>query len=299
MSVIQTPSHPASPLAGVAAMSKPLQGTKLSIGRGFCARSFRAQAVGTLMDPLVMVDHYVMTEDTFGAHPHAGLSAVSLLFEDSEGLFRSRDSLGNDFDLRPGDLYWLKAGSGAVHDESPRVGARTHGLQVFVNMPQSQRFEAPESLLVRAEDMPVITAEGYRVKVAMGESNGVFGARSPAIPMTILVGAIQPSGHFVHGSASNRGIWVQAIEGDLELVVDEQVRSLDRGEALTIRVDASSRVRIGNPSKEPARFALFDGERIDESYVHNGPFVMGSEDEIAAINAAYDSGKLGQIPNSQ
>ena len=80
------------------------------------------------------------------------MSAVSLIFEDSEGRFHNRDSLGNDFDLQPGDLYWLSAGSGAVHDEAPREHSRIHGLQVFVNVPQAQRFNAPSSLLVRKQD---------------------------------------------------------------------------------------------------------------------------------------------------
>ena len=171
------------------------------------------------MDPLVMVDHYVMTEPTFGAHPHAGMSAVSLLFEDSEGLFHNRDSLGNDFDLRPGDLYWLSAGSGAVHDESPRANARIHGLQVFVDVPQTQRFDTPTSRLIRSEDMPVINNARSRVKVALGESNGIRGAASPSTPMTILDGAIQAGGQFIHESVANRGIWVQSIEGSLDVVV--------------------------------------------------------------------------------
>src|SRR6056297_318512 len=201
-----------------ARVSEPLEGNELTVGNGFEARSFRANEIGKLMDPLVMVDHYVMTEPTFGAHPHAGMSAVSLLFEDSEGLFQNRDSLGNDFDLRPGDLYWLRAGSGAVHDEAPRLSARTHGLQVFVNVPQSQRFDDPDSLLVRADDMPVISTAEYCVKVALGESNGVSGAASPSVSMTILDGTIQSGGHFSHVSATNRGVWIQVIKGCPDVV---------------------------------------------------------------------------------
>ncbi|MBL6691098.1 MAG: DbpA RNA binding domain-containing protein [Pseudomonadales bacterium] len=104
------------------------------------------------------------------------MSAVTLLLEDGEGHFHNRDSLGNDFDLRPGDIYWLAAGSGAIHDEYPRANARTHGFQLFVNVSQQDRFETPKSRLVRSEDMPVIETAGYQVKVAMGESNDVRGA---------------------------------------------------------------------------------------------------------------------------
>src|SRR6056297_1170899 len=125
----------------------PVDGESLSIGSGFSAQSFRARDVGPAMDPLVLVDHYVMTEPTFGTHPHAGLSAVSLIFMDSDGRFHNRDSLGNNFDLLPGDLYWLSAGRGALHNESPRDGSRIHGLQVFVNVSEALRHEAPSSLL--------------------------------------------------------------------------------------------------------------------------------------------------------
>ncbi len=278
-----------------AVVSEPLDGASLSVGGGFEAQSFRARDIGAAMDPLVMVDHYVMTEPTFGAHPHAGMSAVSLLFEDSVGLFHNRDSLGNDFDLHPGDLYWLRAGGGAVHDESPRDNARTHGLQVFVNVPQAQRFDAPTSLLVRAQDMPVIRTDDYRVKVALGESNGVRGAVSPSLPMTILDGTLQPGGRFSHEAASNRGIWIHAIEGSLEVTIGEEVRLLASGQALAIDADGAAEVRLRNAASETAHFAMFDGEQIDERYVQDGPFVMGSEEQIADIKAAYEAGRLGGI----
>lgn len=279
-------------------VSEPISGVDINVGAGFKARSFRAQDIGETMDPLVMVDHYVMTESTFGTHPHAGMSAVSLLFEDSEGLFHNRDSLGNDFDLQPGDLYWLSAGSGAVHDESPRANARIHGLQVFVNVPQAQRFETPTSLLVRSTDMPVINDRDFRVKVALGESNGVRGATSPSTPMTILNGTIQPGGRFSHESVDNQGIWVQAVKGSLHVVVGETARHLAPSQAITVKADEAAAICISNPSHEPVHFSLFDGAQIDETYVQDGPFVMGSEEQIANIKAAYKAGQLGSIPGN-
>lgn len=277
-------------------VSEPISGADLTIGSGFKAQSFSAGAVGEAMDPLVMLDHYMMTNPTFGAHPHAGMSAVSLLFEDSEGLFHNRDSLGNDFDLQPGDLYWLRAGSGAVHDESPRANARIHGLQVFVNVPQTQRFESPDSLLVRSEDMPVITSADHRVKVALGESNGVHGAASPSTSLTILDGTIQPGGDFSHTPAANRGIWVQSVQGDLDIVVGSIIKQLAHGQAVAINSDGSAEISIRNASRESAHFALFDGAQIAETYVQDGPFVMDSQEQIADIKAAYEAGHLGSIP---
>src|SRR6056297_2162689 len=138
-------------------VSQPIVGKPHRIGAGFEALTFKHDRFEGLMDPLVMIDHYTMSRPTFGAHPHAGMSALSVLFEDSQGLFNNRDSLGNNIDLQPGDAYWLKAGSGAVHDEKPTEGSRTHGLQVFINLPQRHKFDAPASLHVSSDEIPVIT----------------------------------------------------------------------------------------------------------------------------------------------
>lgn len=136
---INAEEKPAFNLASSLTVTSAKYGKVIEIGSGFTAMTFKEKDYFDSMDPLVMVDHYRMTEPTFGAHPHAGLSAVPVLFEDSEGKFHNRDSLGNDFDLMPGDLYWLKAGSGVIHDESPRQGAKIHGLQVFVNLPSVEK----------------------------------------------------------------------------------------------------------------------------------------------------------------
>ena len=283
----------------VAVVSEPISGDDLTIGSGFKAQSFRAREIGEAMDPLVMVDHFVATKPTFGVHPHAGMSAVSLLFEDSEGLFHNLDSLGNDLDLQPGDLYWLSTGRGAVHDEHPRPNSRIHALQVFVNVPQAQRFEAPTSRLVRSEDMPVITTAEYRVKVALGESNDVRGATSPSTPMTMLDGSIQPGGRFSHRAAAKRGLWVHAITGSLDVVVGETTRHLASGQAIAIKCDSSAKIILSNPSRESVHFVLFDGAQIGEPFVQDGPFVMGSQQQIADIKAAYKAGQLGTIADNR
>lgn len=284
--------------SGMMPVSEPLSGADLSVGGGFEAQSFRASEIGGAMDPLVMLDHYVMTKPTFGVHPHAGMSAVSLLFEDSEGHFHNRDSLGNDFDLQPGDLYWLSAGSGAVHDESPRRNSRIHGLQVFVNVPQSRRFETPSSLFVSAKDMPVIDGPDYRVRVALGESNGIRGAVSPSTPMAILDGKIQPGGCFSHQSAAGRGVWVLSVEGSLDVAIGNTAKRAAQGQAIAIRTDGSEEIEISNQSDEAIHFVLFDGKRIAESYVQEGPFVMGTQEQIVSIKAAYEAGRLGNITNN-
>lgn len=274
----------------------PADGEPISIGSGFSARSFRVQDIGPAMDPLVMVDHYLMSEPTFGTHPHAGISAVSLIFPDSEG--HNRDSLGNDFDLLPGDLYWLKAGRGALHNESPREDSRIHGLQVFVNVPQEFRHEEPSSLLVRQQDMPVLSNGQYSVRLALGESNGVAGARSPGLPVTILYGQLVLNGSFEHELTSGRNAWLHAIDGDVDVAVLAHEAKLRKGQAIAIGNSESGEsitVRISASNHSQSKFALLDGQAIKEPFVQRGPFVMNSTDEIEAINKAFDEGRFGSV----
>ncbi len=294
-SLAEKPELNGNPAASVTA---PQRGHHLEIGRGFTARSFRERDFSGAMDPLVMVDHYRMSESTFGAHPHAGLSAVSVLFEDSEGEFHNRDSLGNDFDLMPGDLYWLKAGSGAVHDEAPRAGARTHGLQVFVNLPARMKQDAPESLRVKAQDMPVLEADGNRVRVVLGESNGITGQVSPALPMTILDGKLAAGSTFTHDLQAGENGWVYAVKGVIELIVAGEKVRLQAGESIAIEATSGSAcntIEFTNVAGSVAHFVLFAALPVKEAFVQKGPFVMNNEAEIAQVEADYAAGKLGHL----
>lgn len=273
-------------------------GETFTIADGFEALAFRDKDFPGAMDPLVMVDHYWMTKPTFGAHPHAGMSAVSVIFEDSEGPFHNRDSLGNDFDIMPGDLYWLKAGSGAIHDESPRLGSKIHGLQVFVNLPSVLRMSDPESFHVKSQDMPVIENGGYRVRVVLGESNGVSGQQSPVLPMTILDGNIDSNKSFFHQLHRGENTWITAIGGELMIRVSGRQMHLVAGQAIAISdvsSDTITNIQLFNPGTEKAHFALFAGMPTKETYVQKGPLIMGSAAEIAQAASDYALGKFGKL----
>ena len=98
------------------------QGETMTRGEGFEALSFIHRTLDGLMDPLIMVDHFTMTAPTFAPHAHAGLSAVSVLFEDSTGSFRSRDSLGNDIELAPATCTGLGPRGGRSTTKRRRPG---------------------------------------------------------------------------------------------------------------------------------------------------------------------------------
>ena len=277
-------------------LSKAVSGTKFEIGNGFQAIAFRDNDFLNAMDPLVMVDHYRMSKPTFGAHPHAGLSAVSVIFEDSIGKLHNQDSLGNNFDIMPGDLYWLKAGSGVIHDEAPLPKSAIHGLQVFVYLPSEERQSTPASLHVKADDMPIIKYNGSRVRVVLGESNGLQGHKPPTLPMTILDGFIDQHAYFLHQLNQDENAWIYAVEGKMEIEIGDNKVNIASGQAIAISKNISNKnIKLSNVDNKPSHFTLFTAKPNNESYIHKGPFVMKTEEEITLVEANFAAGKFGTL----
>jgi len=277
--------------------SSMVSGKPLDIGAGFKALSFRHDQFDGLMDPIVMVDHYTMTNPTFGTHPHAGMSAVTILFEDSDGVFNNKDSLGNDIDLLPGDAYWLKAGAGAIHDEKPTPGSRAHGLQIFVNLPQSFKHDAPGSLHVQASDMPVIQGHGFRARVIFGESNGTSGATSPALPFTALDIHLEDGGSYTHQVGNDQSTLLFAVTGSTSISMDEQTVDLAEGQAIAL-LNRSDTQPLQLASSNYGHVAVLQGAPIREQFVQKGPFVMTDMEELDKVSAAYEAGLFGAISTS-
>ncbi|WP_250461752.1 pirin family protein [Microbulbifer litoralis] len=279
-------------------ITEAVTGESLVIGDGFTAVSFKERHFGGLMDPLLMVDHYTMSEPTFGPHPHAGIAAVSVLFESSSGQFNNRDTLGNDLDLQPGDLYWLNAGRGALHDEAPRAGARIEGLQVFVNLPAQMKHRPPSALHVKAASIPLVEGAGYRVRVVMGESGGVRGARAPTRPLTVLDGHLAAGARYTHLLPVQHSGWLYAVRGDLEVTVGRRSVRLPAGRALAIgnrSTSAELAVEFANTSTADGQFALFSGAPVGEYFVQQGPFAMSSREELQQVQEDYAAGRLGTL----
>lgn len=280
-------------------LNEKITGNPFTVGKSFHALAFRHSHFETGFDPLIMVDHYTMTGSTFGAHPHAGLSAVSIIFEDSVGKFHNRDSLGNDFDLDPGDLYWLKAGSGVVHDEKPRENSKIHGLQVFVNMLNKDKQDEPSSLHLKAKDIPVIDEHGARVRVLLGTCNGVQAAQSPSTPLTILDGLIEISKHFDFVMDKGAGAWIYAVSGTLQLEVGSSVVVLKKGTSISLTSASEGlKIRVVNIGLEDSHFAVLSGKPLNEPFLQQGPLVAADSRSMERTIARKEQGLFGVIPEN-
>ncbi len=278
---------------------KPRLGAAVSgmghvIGDGFTARHFSEEMFGGGMDPLLMVDHFVMTAPTFEPHLHAGISAVTVMLEDATGGFLNRDTLGNNVRLKAGDLYWLAAASGAAHEETPEAGARVHALQIFVNLPARLKSAPARALHVLAEDAPVLSADGHRVRVLLGRSNGAVGSECTPEEMTMLDGTLVAGGHFTHALPEGRQAWIYAVSGALTIEIDGATMTLEAGTATTIADGDPTDVTLTSP--EPAHFMLMAARPIRETFVKHGPLVMSTAEDVRRTLVDYARGKFGHVP---
>lgn len=275
------------------------------------AHVFHPQHLG-LVDPFIGVDVFNMPHHFFLPHPHGGMSAITYLLPHSPGGVRNRDSLGDDSIIAPGDLHWLQAGSGMVHEETPATpGVPAVGLQIFVNMAAAHKQDAPAVFKVPAADMPVLQQTGASVRVVAGEWGGHASpiASDPrwATRVTLLDVTLQPdaevrlplpAGHqgfalVVAGSflipKSASSLYSQAPAAIVLDSVDEPTSDAEPDPLHDLHLRAGP---------QGAQVVVFAGKPLREPVVPWGPFVGTSRAEVAAYAQAYQSGAMGQLDAS-
>jgi hypothetical protein len=265
---------------------------RLSRGTGF--EAFGVRGDDAVLDPFLMIDHFQMREPTFAAHPHAGFSAVTYLFDDAETGFRNRDSRGDDSIIRPGDLHWTLAGRGVIHEEVPiEIGRVAHGLQLFVNLAAADKAMAPAALHLPRETMPVVHQPGgARVKLGFGAYDD--GATRLAAPLdlptdvALLDVGLDAGTRFDYPLPPAGSALLLAIDGELRIgdarLTAGQAVAFDRaGGALTVAVD------------ERAHAVLLLGAPLREPIVRHGPFAMSTRADLERAIADYQTGRMGRL----
>jgi redox-sensitive bicupin YhaK (pirin superfamily) len=177
-------------------------------------RAYGLSGVAALIDPFLGVDHAWMSAPTFPPHSHAGFSAVSYLFLDSETGIDNRDSPGTRNLIRPGGLHWATAGRGIVHEEVPAEAGKTvHSLQIFVNLAASQKDIEPFALPLEPEDVPVVQLPGAKVRVPVGSFQDACSPLEPPTEVTMLDIALEEGAELTVPIAAGHCAFVMPIYG--------------------------------------------------------------------------------------
>jgi len=241
------------------------------------------------LDPVVIVDHFRMSTPTFPPHPHAGFSAVTYLFEDSEDGFVNRDSLGHRLDIGPGALHWTQAGSGVLHEEIPRVPGRvSHGLQLFVNSAAADKRSAPAVFHRAAQEVVALDLPGgARVRVVLGRFGGVQAFLGAHTALTLLDITL-PAGVVLD-------VPIVAGERAFAVVVRGALAGVPAREPHALRFgDDGDAVRL-EAGAEGAHLALMAGRPLGEPIVPKGPFIGNTPADVTEMVRRFQSGQMGAL----
>ncbi|MCA1326381.1 pirin family protein [Herbaspirillum sp. alder98] len=263
--------------------------------RGSDFRAYRLHASeSSQLDPFMGIDHAWMSAPTFPPHPHAGFSAVTYLFLDSETGIVNRDSRGNKNLIEPGGLHWTAAGYGVIHEENPAVlGSTTHLLQIFVNLPEATQDAAPFALTLAPQDVPVVQRPGARIRVPLGSFGDVRSPLNPPTEVTLLDITLQAGAELEIAVPAGRRAFFMPIFGSAEL--DGQVFGLDDLGAPILPTSSTAASHKLVARGQGAKIAAFIGEPLHQPVLSNGPMAFASREKLNAAAAAYHRGEMGSL----
>ncbi|MBS1784983.1 MAG: pirin family protein [Acidobacteria bacterium] len=253
---------------------------------------------GEILSPFLLLDYAAPKEFTptthrrgVGEHPHRGFETVTIVYK---GEVSHRDSTGKGGTIGPGDVQWMTAASGILHEEFhseafARSGGPMHMVQLWVNLPAKDKMTAPGYQGIVDGDIPALELPGGRVRVIAGAFNGAKGPARTFTPMQVWDLALKADGEASFDLTEGWNTALIVLGGEVEAngvaAKEAQMVVLDpKGTGLTLK------------SKDGATLLLLSGEPIEEPIAGYGPFVMNSEAEIEKAIVDFNSGHFGEIP---
>ncbi|MDR7098362.1 redox-sensitive bicupin YhaK (pirin superfamily) [Lysobacter niabensis] len=263
--------------------------------RGSHFRAYRLDGSDpALLDPFLGIDHAWMSAPTFPPHPHAGFSAVTYLFLDSETGIANRDSLGSNTLIQPGGVHWTAAGRGVIHEENPALtGSTAHLLQIFVNLHQERQGAAPFALSLDPQEVPVVQRPGARVRVPFGNFGGVRSPLAPPTEVTLLDISLEAGAELALPLAAGQRALVMPIFGSAQ--VNGESFGLDDLSVPILPAATEATPHRLVAKSDGAKVAVFIGEPLRQPVLSNGPLSFASRESLTAAIAAYGRGDFGRL----
>ena len=237
------------------------------------------------LDPFLLFDHFgsAHAEDYqagFPMHPHRGIETVTYMLT---GEVHHRDTLGNAGSIGAGDVQWMTAGGGILHEEMPQVRPEGNGgFQLWVNLPARLKMTQPRYQDISSREIPEVIAEdGAKVRVIAGNVGGTDGAVTGiAANPTYLDVFIPPGRSFTQSVPQGHTVFAYVFEGKGEFVEDEEgSQKLIEPTKLVVWGDGDL-VKIVT-GEEAIRLLLISARPLGEPIARYGPFVMNTKDEIS------------------
>ncbi|MGB3697106.1 MAG: pirin family protein [Gordonia sp. (in: high G+C Gram-positive bacteria)] len=276
-------------------------------GEGFPVVRAFAGVPTQQLDPFVHMDQMGEVEYQPGEprgtdwHPHRGFETVTYIID---GRFQHQDSAGGGGLIENGATQWMTAGSGILHIETPPAelvesGGTFHGIQLWVNLPASDKFLTPRYQNLEGGQVELIASAdgGSLVRIIAGEIDGHTGPGATHTPITFAHATIAPGAQLSTPWRADFNALVYVLSGRGRVGAEQrpihqgQLAVLGAGDAITVSADA------GQDSNRPAlEVLLLGGKPLREPVAQYGPFVMNTRQQLIEAMEDYQSGRFGTIP---
>ncbi|HEY2730449.1 MAG TPA: pirin family protein [Polyangia bacterium] len=239
-------------------------------------------------DPFLLLDDFRsdLPDDYrrgFPWHPHRGMETITYVLR---GQVEHGDSLGNRGVIGPGDVQWMSAGSGIIHQEMPKgeASGAMYGFQLWANLPAAHKMSAPRYRGISARDIPEVTDHGGAiVKVIAGTVAGVTGPVRDVVTRPEYLDVTIPRGaSFTHATPRGHTVFAYVFEGEGRFDAPAGNRSLvELGDGTFVTVAAADGAAV--------RFLLVSGKPIGEPIAWRGPIVMNTQEELETAFAELET----------
>ncbi|PSS58443.1 pirin family protein [Pseudomonas sp. BBP2017] len=267
---------------------------RMSHGSQFRAFNLRGDRYAKPIDPFLGVDHAWINGPTFPPHPHAGFSVVSYLFLDSQTGIDNRDSLGNRNLIQPGGLHWTAAGEGVVHEEIPAEPGKTvHMLQIFINLPEDHQANAPFTLTLEPQDVPVVRWPGAKIRVPLGGFADVVSPLSPPTDVRMLDITLEQGSEVQIPVPQGHVAFVMLIDGEVH--VDGHAFDLADPQVPVNLPQGPDRLVTLHAKKATAKAVVFSGTPLNQPVYWQGPLALASQGALAKAVNGIQRGAFGTL----
>ncbi len=276
-------------------------------GEGFPVRRAFAGVSSDDLDPFIHMDQMGEVEYAPGEpkgtswHPHRGFETVTYIID---GIFDHQDSHGGGGTITNGDTQWMTAGSGLLHIEAPPEhlvvsGGLFHGLQLWVNLPRTDKMIDPRYQDIRGGEVTLLSSHdgGALLRVIAGDVDGHAGPGITHTPITMIHATIAPGARLELPWNRDFNALAYVLNGDGHAGSDR--RPIHTGQ--TVVHGPGDHIVLGADERQESRHEALDvvllgGRPIREPVAWYGPFVMNTRDELRQAFEDFQRGKLGVIP---
>lgn len=274
------------------------------VGDGFYVNSvFHHMSDEFKTDPFLMMDYaapqyYAPNQAAplgVGSHPHKGFETVTFAYS---GEVEHKDSSGAGGVIKPGDVQWMTAGAGVIHQEFhshefSKRGGMFEMVQLWVNLPAKFKNVAPKYQHLSGSDMPTIELENGAgtVRVIAGEFMGKNGIASTHTELNVIDGTLKDGGKLRFSTPSGHTLSIVVLRGGSLEINGGEAKASDAELVSFEKEDDEVSIKASGDVK----FMILSGKPFDEPVVGYGPFVMNSKEEIEQAIDEFNKGEFGKI----